>query len=109
MPTLSLYQLRLWLATGETPFSSVKKEISSALDIIQSSLTGWPSPLPAWLGVTEVHGVKHGVAEAGVPDDADLKLLLGVAGVLPGNRMPDAWSDELGVHGELRFPSDKGV
>ena len=49
------------------------------------------------------------MAEAGVPDDADLKLLLGVAGVLPGNRIPDAWSDELGVHGELKFPSDKGV
>ena len=49
------------------------------------------------------------MAEAGVPDDADLKLLLDVSGVLPSNRIPDAWSDELGVHGELKFPSDKGV
>ena len=82
------------------------------MDIIQGSLGGWPSPLPAWLDVTgdAVQGVKPGVADVGFTDVTDVKPPFGVAvaGVLADKGLPVALSDELGVHGELGFPSGRG-
>ena len=53
---------------------------------------------------------KHGASEACVPDDVpDLQLVLGVRGVLTDKGLLGALSDELGVHGKLEFPSDRGV
>ena len=99
------------MARGGTPFASVKNEISSDLDIAQGSLGGWPSPLPAWLVTTgdAVQGVKPGASEVGFSDVPDMEPPLGVPGVLTDEGLPGALSDELGVHGELKFPSDRDV
>ena len=72
------------------------------MDIIQGSLGGWPSPLPAWLDVTgdAVQGVKPGEAEVGFSDVLDVQPPLGVPGVLTDEGVPGALSDELGVHGD---------
>ena len=56
-----------------------------------------------------MQGVKPGVGEVGFSDVPDVQPPLGVAGVLADEGLPGALSDELGVHGELKFPSDRDV
>ena len=56
-----------------------------------------------------MQGVKPGEAEVGFSDVLDVQPPLGVQGVLTDEGLPGALSDELGVHGELKFPSDRDV
>ena len=56
-----------------------------------------------------MQGVKPGVSEVGFSDVPDMEPPLGVPGVLIDEDLPGALSDELGVHGELKFPSDRDV
>ena len=56
-----------------------------------------------------MQGVKPGEAEVGFSDVLDVQPPLGVPGVLTDEGLPGALSDELGVHGELKFPSDRDV
>ena len=55
-----------------------------------------------------MQGVKPGEAEVGFSDVLDVQPPLGVPGVLTEG-LPGALSDELGVHGELKLPSDRDV
>ena len=56
-----------------------------------------------------VQGVKPGVGEVGFSDVPNVQPPLDMAGVLADEGLPGALSDELGVHGELKFPSDRDV